>query len=116
METLGERLRHAMAVRGVTKQMAFAVELGVDESAVSRWRRGAGLSIVHAARVCEVLDISLDWLILGRGDMDLHRSQPAERAAPSRLAAVIERLPETVADALTQLVLTVQAELDLDRP
>jgi hypothetical protein len=95
--------------------MAFAAELGVNGSAVSRWQRGAALSIKHAALVCEVLDISLDWLILGRGNMDAHRlaTKPATAAM---LALLTVRLPEPVAEALAQLAVTVQAELGLDRP
>jgi transcriptional regulator with XRE-family HTH domain len=114
MDTLGDRLRHAMAVRGIAKQMAFAAELGVHDSVVSRWRRGAGLSMEHAARVCLTLDISLDWLILGRGDMDSHRAAPGP-GVPSVLAIAARRLPQDVVDALEILALAVQAELDLDR-
>lgn len=51
---------------------ALAFDLGVDESAISRWRHGGSISLSNAARFCLVLDVSMDWLILDRGHMDLH--------------------------------------------
>lgn len=101
-----------MAARRVQKQMSLAAELGVDESAVSRWQRGAGLSIAHAARLCEALDISLDWLILGRGDMDLHRRSAAIVDAAAKSADPIAALPGAVAEAVGKLISAIDAELN----
>jgi plasmid maintenance system antidote protein VapI len=117
----GERLRRALAVRQVQKQMTLAAELKVDESAISRWQRGAGLSITHAGRLCEVLDISLDWLILGRGDMDLHhRSQaPDTHSQPPHLQQKIVEasleLSAPIIDAINNLILVVGDELNSKR-
>ena len=115
METFGDRLRQAMAARGLRKQLALAVEIGVDHSAVSRWQNGSGLSLGHAARVCEALDVSLDWLILGRGTMTSHKMRPGS----SRLVELVDAagcLPDPIFDALIAVARTVRAELGPNRP
>src|SRR5262249_46357306 len=73
MTSIGERFKLALAARGIQKKMAFAAEIRVNASVVSRWQRGTGWSLQAAMRVCEALDISIDWLLLGRGTMDSHR-------------------------------------------
>lgn len=75
MESRGDRLSHAIKGRGIAKMMALALDLDVHESAISRWRKGGPMSLENAARISEVLDISLDWLVLGRGEMDTHTSE-----------------------------------------
>lgn len=74
MSGMGERLAFALDQRGVRKLYALAVEIGVDESALSRWKKDGAISLPSAARLSQALDISLDWLILGRGHIDSHRS------------------------------------------
>lgn len=73
-ENTGPRICLAMAARGVFKLSVIAVAVGVSESAVSRWRKGEPLTLLNAVRLCDVLDVSLDWLLLGRGSMDSHHS------------------------------------------
>jgi len=110
MSTRGERLQGAMAARGIRKQIVLAAEVGVNESAVSRWQQGAGLSLEHAVKLCETLDISLDWLVLGRGDMDQHhraKTGSSERPVLSK----IDQLPKSVATALMTLVDCIHTEL-----
>jgi plasmid maintenance system antidote protein VapI len=65
MSTRGERIRLALAARGVRKQQALAAELDVHESAITRWKENAALSLDNAVKLGAVLDISLDWLLLG---------------------------------------------------
>jgi transcriptional regulator with XRE-family HTH domain len=67
--------------------LVLAQDLGVDESAISRWKKNGPISLDHAARLCEVLDISLDWLILGRGDAAIHKRTPLSERQTSLLAA-----------------------------
>src|SRR5580658_9870333 len=110
MESRGERLQQALEVRGIRKQMALAAELGVDGSAISRWQRNAGLSLMHAARLCEVLDISLDWLVLGRGDMNLHHRLDAA-AAETNTAGQLASLPATITEEIIRLANVILAEL-----
>jgi len=70
----GERLREAIRQRGMGKLSVVACAVGVTESAVSRWRNGGMMTVRNVAVVCQALDISADWLVLGRGDMDMHLS------------------------------------------
>lgn len=86
MQGWTERLDHALKVRRVHKLHALAVELGVDESAVSRWRRSRSISLDNAVNLCRVLDVSLDWLVTGRGHILAHRSG----------ASLMERLSQEV--------------------
>ena len=81
-----ERLDHALKLRRVYKLHALAFELGVDESAVSRWRRSRSISLDNAVNLCRVLDVSLDWLVTGRGHILAHRND----------APLIERLAQEV--------------------
>jgi transcriptional regulator with XRE-family HTH domain len=110
MASRGERLQQALEARGIHKQMALAAELGVDGSAISRWQRNAGLSLPHAARLCEVLDISLDWLVLGRGDMDLHRRLDAV-TAETNTAEQLVSLPASITEAIIRLAKIILTEL-----
>ena len=65
------RLREALRRRGVRKLYGLALDLGVDQSTISRWSNDGGMSLDHAAALCAHLDISLDWLIFGRGPMEI---------------------------------------------
>lgn len=86
MQGWTERLDHALTLRRVHKLYALAFELGVDESAVSRWRRSRSISLDNAVNLCRVLDVSLDWLVTGRGHILSHKNE----------APLIERLAQEV--------------------
>jgi transcriptional regulator with XRE-family HTH domain len=73
MSTRGERIRQALAARGVRKQQALAAELNVHESAITRWKENKEISLNSAVALSAALDVSLDWLLLDRGTMDAHR-------------------------------------------
>ncbi len=84
MEHWGLRLQQALQERKVRKLYALAVEIGIDQSALSRWRNGMPISLRNAVALCRALDVSLDWLVMGRGTIDTHRIAaltPADLAA-----------------------------------
>ena len=83
MDHWGTRLEQALRRRRIRKLHALAVEIGVDQSAISRWRKGLSISLPNAVSLCLALDISLDWLVTGRGIMEAHRagSAPVDFAA-----------------------------------
>lgn len=87
------RLAYALRVRKVRKLQALAFELGVDESALSRWKRGRSISLDNAVGLSRALDASLDWLVMGRGHIDAHKDQQEGAASaaesPQRLAGEI---------------------------
>ena len=73
------RLRQAM--RGsVPKQVA--ADLGVTEPTISRWLHGHGVALRHLVALCCYLDVSADWLLLGRGSPQAHmrHNEPGMRA------------------------------------
>lgn len=106
MQDWQERLDQALKARKVRKSYALAVEIGVDESAISRWRRGRTISLDNAVKLCDALDVSLDWLLTGRGHIDGHRDQDANLDRLGRHLLVElpgDRAAEAV-DALLSLV------------
>ncbi len=83
-----------MAARGVRKQQALAAELNVHESAITRWKEDKEMSLPNAIALGAVLDVSLDWLLLGRGTMDAHKSPPTpgpRDAADDELRRIAQR-------------------------
>lgn len=99
----GHRLRQALRRRRVGKLYVLALEVGVNESALTRWKRGDAISTANAVRLCQVLDISLDWLLLGRGTMDLHKSAFAS-AREEQLLAQLRGLPPNAAASLSDFL------------
>lgn len=99
MTCRGMRLRRAMAERGFRKQYALAVSLHVNESTVTRWLSGGPMSLESAIDLCRILDVSLDWLLLGQGSMTSHHSPGAtdalEAANRSKLARLHDGLTPT---------------------
>ena len=108
----GMRLRHALRSRRVRKLHALAVEIGVDQSAISRWRKGRPISLPNAISLCEALGISLDWLLMGRGTMEersIASADPVEQAAraffgnlTAQEAAVVRRVLVVLSDAASR--------------
>lgn len=83
----GERLVEAMQLRGNFKATALACALAVNEAAISRWKRGGPITLPHAVGLCDVLDISMDWLIRGVGQPGI----PCEPVAAWPLPDISER-------------------------
>ena len=78
LDTFGKRLEWAMKVRRIGKMYVLASAMGVDESAISRWRRNKPISTTNLVKLCSVLEISADWLLTGDGEMN--RSAQAGRS------------------------------------
>ncbi|PCH46196.1 MAG: transcriptional regulator [Hyphomicrobiales bacterium] len=70
----GSRIRHAMGLRGFSKTLALATELDVSVASVSKWQNGGPISLESACVLADFLDVSLDWLLLARGDPDWHNN------------------------------------------
>ncbi|GAB2186114.1 helix-turn-helix domain-containing protein [Roseibium sp. LAB1] len=66
----GDRLTQAMRSRGHRKAMALAAELNISPAAITKWKQGHAMSIDNACNLANSLDISLDWLLLGRNGPD----------------------------------------------
>ena len=105
-EARGMRLQEALRARHTRKLYGLALDLGVDQSAISRWKSGGAISLHHAAILCTHLDISLDWLVLGRGDMD--KAPASERA--THAALLFQKLAPTVQQAFLTILQSVRPE------
>ena len=105
--TRGKRLKFALKSRGVEKQLALAVELEVHQSAITRWKDDGPISLESACRLCVALDISMDWLMLGRGSLEQHKlglTNGAESGiAVERFRCAFRGLPPSIATKLLEL-------------
>ena len=67
MKTLQERLR---VVRGNMTQSEFATRLRIPLTTLGRYERGINLpDLAFIINLCTVFDVSLEWLLFGRGSM-----------------------------------------------
>ena len=66
----GARLKQAMIIRGHRKAMALAADLNISPAAITKWTQGHAMSVDHACNLARVLDISLDWFLMGRNGPD----------------------------------------------
>jgi transcriptional regulator with XRE-family HTH domain len=80
-----------MALRGIRKHAVLAAALSVTDGAVSRWCQGGPMTAINIVALCEFLDMSADWLLLGRGSIDQHRQQPNHWPGEAALPGICER-------------------------
>jgi plasmid maintenance system antidote protein VapI len=110
MITRGERVQEALRVRGVRKQQALAAELEVHESAITRWKENKSMSLENAVALGVALDVSLDWLLLGRGTIDSHRSLSQAHAENKELGRIVALLGPRSRVHLVALLEAIGAE------
>ncbi|GLS26474.1 helix-turn-helix domain-containing protein [Marinibactrum halimedae] len=72
-KNIAERLRVVMKNQNIKKYSPIAASLNVDESTISRWQTTGNISLSNAIKISEELDVSLDWLLLGRGTTLQHK-------------------------------------------
>ncbi|WSH68651.1 helix-turn-helix domain-containing protein (plasmid) [Rhizobium ruizarguesonis] len=103
----GKRIREAISRGKFRKVHALAAELNVSVAAVSRWQNGDHTSLESACALARLLDVSLDWLLLGRGAIDGHKNSTISAtellwvmalrgrsaAAQSNLIGLLESIP-----------------------
>jgi transcriptional regulator with XRE-family HTH domain len=105
-ENRGERLMAAMKARRIPKLSVLAAALNVSESAVSRWRRNGPMTVDNVEAVCRFLDISADWLLLGRGSMDL--ADGCDHARGQEWALALEHIPARAQRELLRFLQSMQ--------
>jgi len=96
----GVQLKKAISKRGYNKFTSLAAAMGVSESTISRWAAGESISIENAIKLCDEMDISMDWLFRSAERLEAAQSDPA---ASERLAELPKFLNELPADALEHL-------------
>jgi transcriptional regulator with XRE-family HTH domain len=92
VSTRGERLIEAMRVRGLNKQHALAFALGVNESTVTRWKHDGPMSLESAIALSQLLDISLDWFLVGSGAIDRRPDRSGAAIEDERLWSSLKRI------------------------
>ncbi len=100
------RLDLALRARRIGKMYALAVALGVDGSALSRWRRGKPISIDSLIRLAHHLGVSIDWLLTGAGAMDSPGAAAVatwQSEVVADLAALDPAIRERLADLIRRL-------------
>lgn len=68
---VGKRLKEIMEYRNVSLT-TLSLEIGVSKASVSDWIKTGRLSFEHLVGISICLNVSLDWLLLGIGKVDLH--------------------------------------------
>jgi len=72
-ETIGARIKRAREARGIS-QLGLAKQVGVPFQRVSEWERGVvSPSARYLRAIANALSVSLDWLLSGRGPMEIPR-------------------------------------------
>jgi transcriptional regulator with XRE-family HTH domain len=102
----GKRLHQALTIRKIKKLYVLAIEVGVSESAISRWKKGGAISADHVVKLCKVLDISIDWFLLGRGNMDSHKKSVVYKDEHNAVEYLNE-LPEEASKLLMEFISTI---------
>lgn len=74
------------SVVGVSKDVDLADHLGGARSTLSVWKRRGSIPVEECIRIAREQNVSLDWLILGRGEPEL----VALAAAPGREALFVD--------------------------
>ena len=91
-ETPHQRLRFARLKAGMTqKQLAEAMHRSL--STLKEWERDDGSypkTLTCVEKLCDLLDISLDWYVRGKGTMRPQKESRFQR----EMAIVFERLTE----------------------
>lgn len=99
----GRRIDRAMKARGHLKAMALAAELGISPAAITKWKQGRAMSVDHACKLAGLLDVSLDWLLMGRNSPDW--LQPGQLSdAEMELVSLLRRRPARIGRLLVALV------------
>ena len=75
MNTLAERIKHALALRNMN-QSQLALKMGLSRSAISLWLSSEtkDLSATNALKLAAVLKVNPFWLVLGTGPIELSAS------------------------------------------
>lgn len=87
MSSIAERIIQARKSRGLSQEL-LAERMHISRGACGHWERGKALpSTDHLQKLAEVLNVRIDWLISGHGNMeyDLHISEPSSSSYTSNI-------------------------------
>lgn len=108
------RLQEAMQIRNISiTNLSYA--LGVSKASVSEWLRGGGLSINNLAAIALEMNISVNWLLMGKGSMNLF-GPIHPTAEEMELIYHTRRASETVSDAFFNMISNIAKPVLGDDP
>lgn len=82
MSSIAHRISQARKSRGLSQEL-LAERLKISRGACGHWERGKALpSTEHLAELSSILNVRLEWLISGKGEMQATH-QVSEVSAPS---------------------------------
>lgn len=105
MNTLGSRIKF---VRGAETQEAFAAQIGISKGAIGGYERDANSPSADVVlKICSGTNISVEWLMTGRGPM-----RPGEERAISTPQPEQTQPAETQATTLCARCEKLEAKLE----
>jgi transcriptional regulator with XRE-family HTH domain len=102
----GNRLKQAMMASGLRKATALAAELSISPAAITKWAQGHAMSVDHARNLATLLNVSLDWLLMGRNGSDWLRSGQLSELELDLIGKLRERPAR-----ITRLLIGLTAEM-----
>jgi len=114
MNSLSDRIRLARRRRGLS-QAALAARVGVTGSAVGHWERRSGSdpSLKSIRAISIVLEVPLEWLSTGRGQMQIESAGAPEvdsiyiESEEKQLVSLYRLLPSRSRDIVLQILETL---------
>lgn len=105
---IGRRIRQLRALKKAT-QAEMARQLAVSPATISGWEIGDfGISLEAAARIAKWADVSIDWLVVGKGDTSGGEPDSIHTPEEERLLTDFKRLGKTSRAALLRVAETMQ--------
>lgn len=109
--TINQRLFDTMTSKNI-KSSDLAKKLNINKSIISAWKnRGTNPPMEYAVQICELLDISINFLITGKDEDNISLEEQklinAYRLADSGMKAAARKLldvPELETESLTSSV------------
>lgn len=101
---LSTRLRLALESKGL-KSIDLAKATGIGPGTIGDWLSGKSKTMVveNAFKVCEVLDVTQEWLFFGKGSMDIKNNTPKRKLANQLLAETPEYAIDDAVSRLSDL-------------
>lgn len=102
MSTIAERIVQARKNRGLSQER-LAERMHISRGACGHWERGKALpSTQHLSKLATILNIRLDWLVTGQGDMEAIY-QISDSPAPAYSLAVDDEETKEVVERYFRL-------------
>lgn len=101
---LSTRLRLALERKGL-KSIDLAKATGIGPGTIGDWLSGKSKTMVveNAFKVCEVLEVTQEWLFFGKGSIDANNDTPKRKIANQLLAETPEYAIDDAVNRLSDL-------------